>query len=134
MPDSCDRLRGKSALCKRRPLAGIQTHAAPSHAGGFAGGTLPVRRRFPATFSSLLSVPLRAGSFEADLRQKGGAGCGAPTVRGLPRLPAEPAGVAAGHRGAATALEAVAAGPVPIKHFLSFLSISLDFRLRVCQK
>src|SRR5439155_15111918 len=41
----------------------------------------------------------------------------------LPHLPAEPADLAAGHRGPATAMEAVAAGPVPVKHFVLFLSI-----------
>jgi hypothetical protein len=40
--------------------------------------------------------------------------------------------VAAGHCGLATAMEAVAAGPVPIKHFRPFLSISLDIRSSLC--
>src|SRR5712691_5584990 len=60
----------------------------------------------------------------------------AGTLPGHRRVPAkfpEPEGVAAGHCGPATAVEAVAAGPVPIKHFYLFLSISLDIGPPVCQ-
>src|SRR5437899_11339648 len=128
MPDSCDRLRGqiRTLQAERRLLESKlmqpQAMLAASLVERFlCAGDSP--RHSPG----LLSVPLRAGSFEADLRQKGGAGCGAPTVRGLPRLPAEPAGVAAGHRGAATALEAVAAGPVPMKHSCLFCRFRCTF-------
>jgi nucleoside-diphosphate-sugar epimerase len=55
-------------------------------------------------------------------------------VRVVSRHGSGPAGVAADQRSPATAMEAVAAGPVPIKHFCSFLSISLDNRPPMCQK
>jgi hypothetical protein len=55
-------------------------------------------------------------------------------LRRLPRLPAEPETVAAPHRSPPTALEAVAASPVPIKHFCPSLSIFLDFRPSLCHK
>src|SRR5258708_413838 len=47
---------------------------------------------------------------------------------------AEAETVAAPHRIPATALEAVAAGPVPLKHFCPSLSIFLDFGSLVCHK
>src|SRR5712692_2531142 len=85
------------------PVVGVQTHAAPVH-GNMRSACFPLRcwnaswapaspRAVPPAF------PLRAGSVEANLCQKGRPGDGAPTLRGLPRLPAEPEGVAAGHCG-----------------------------------
>src|SRR5712692_909393 len=126
--------RANPCSARGAPLAGIQTHAAPSHAGGFASGTLPARRWLPANCPSVLPVPLRARPFEADLCQEGRTGCGAAALRRLPHLPAEFEAVAAGHRSPATAVEAVAAGPIPIKHFCRSLSISLDIRPPVCHK
>src|SRR5437879_2698064 len=51
-------------------------------------------------------------------RRKSWRWCGSTAQ--LIALPAEPESVAAGHRSLATAVEAIAAGPVPIKTFLSF--------------
>ena len=50
------------------------------------------------------------------------------------RLPAESEAVAAGHRSPATAVGSSCSRPNLDKTFLSFLSISLDFRRRMCQK
>src|SRR5437868_2689973 len=48
MPDPCDQLRGQNPhSASGAPLSGIETDAAPSHAGGFAGGTLPARGYSP---------------------------------------------------------------------------------------
>src|SRR5437899_13087180 len=51
-------------------------------------------------------------------RRKSWLWCGSTAQ--LIALPAEPESVGAGHRSLARAVEAIAAGPVPIKTFLSF--------------
>src|SRR6266700_6602868 len=112
--------RANPCFARGAPLSGIQTDAAPSHAGGFLGGTLPARRWHPTSGAGVLPIPLRARSFDADVCQEGRAGCSAAALHSLSRFPAEPESVAAGHRSLATAVEAIAAGPVPIKTFLSF--------------
>src|SRR5205807_5665079 len=47
------------------------------------------------TAPGILPVPHRGGPFEADVCQKGRSSRGAASLRRLPRLPAESAGVAA---------------------------------------
>src|SRR5438034_9769337 len=135
MPDSCDQLRAQiRALQGERRSLESKLMQPPRHAGGFLGGTLPARRWHPTSGAGVLPIPLRARSFDADVCQEGRAGCGAAALRRLPRLPAESEAVAAGHRSPATAVEAVAAGPISINIFFSSLSISLDIRRPVCHK
>src|SRR5438128_9327922 len=123
MLPSCDHLRGqiRTLQAERRSLESKlmqpQAMLAASLVERFLrAGDSP--RRSPAYYLSRAEQ----GRSKLTYCQKGRAGCDAPTVRCVPRLPAEPAGVAAGHRGLATAMEAVAAVPVPIKHFCPFLS------------
>src|SRR5712692_21477 len=70
-----------------------------------------------ATLSGMLLVPLPTGPVQVDLCPKGRSAQGAPTVRCLPRLPAEPETLAATHRLVERPLAAVAAGPILIKYF-----------------
>src|SRR5438034_8770395 len=122
MPDSCDQLRAqiRALQGERRSLESKLMQPQGMLAASLVGGTLPARRWHPTSGAGVLPIPLRARSFDADVCQEGRAGCGAAALRRLPRLPAESEAVAAGHRSPATAVEAIAAGPVPIKTFLSF--------------
>src|ERR1700686_3775357 len=121
MPDPCGPLRTqiRSLQAQRRVLESKlmqpQSLLAALLIERFLGASGSPRRS-PAYYLSRF----RAGSFQADLCQKGGVGYGAPALRRLPRLPAGSEGVATDYRRPGTGLEAVAAGPVPIKHFFRF--------------
>ena len=135
MPKSSDQLREqiRTLQAERRSLESKlmqpQAMLAASLVERFLGAGDSLRHS-PAYYLSRSEQ----GRSMLTLRQEGRVGCGTLTVRCVPRLSAEPAGVAAGQRHPPTALEAVAAGPVPIKHFCSFLSISLDNQPPMCQK
>jgi len=96
------------------------------HAFRFAAGTLPGRRRVPAQFPRLSRSEQGRSKLTyvkkedlATVRQH----CAA--YRAFQQNLKE-------WRRVTAAVEAVAAGPVPIKHFYLFLSISLDIGPPVC--
>ena len=134
MPDLGDQLRAeiRTLQAQRRSLESKlmqpQCMLSASLIERFLGAS-----NSPRTSPAYYLIPQRAWPFEADLRQKGRPGHSAPALRRLSCLPAEPEGVAADYRHPGTALETVATGSVPIKHFYHSLSISLDIRRLRCQ-